>query len=73
MKVLQKYSTSPETMSQMKFISDAESAVEDALTGLKCSYPALYVDKKNRIVLSNQVRKYFALWGQVRGLTLSEF
>lgn len=42
-------------MSQMKFLNDAETAVEDALRGFKCSYPALFVDPRNRIVLRNQV------------------
>lgn len=50
-----KFDSNRVIMSQMKFISDAEKAVEDALIGLKCAYPALYVDKRNRIVLSNQV------------------
>lgn len=45
-------------MSEMKYISEAEKAVEDALCGLKCLYPVLFVDKKNRIVLSNQVEFY---------------
>ncbi|XP_065215495.1 PTS-dependent dihydroxyacetone kinase 1, dihydroxyacetone-binding subunit DhaK-like [Planococcus citri] len=58
MKILQnKFDDNRVIMSQMKFISDADRAVEDALVGLKCAYPALYVDKKNRIVLSNQISK----------------
>lgn len=43
-------------MSQLKLIENAERVVEEALHELKCSQPALIVDKKNRIVLSDKVR-----------------
>lgn len=45
-------------MSSMKFIENPNSAVHDALCGLKQAYPSLSVDPENRIVISNEVRVY---------------
>lgn len=48
-------------MSQMKFLTDADTVVEDALRGFKCTYPALFVDPRNRIVLRNQVSGWLGM------------
>lgn len=51
-------------MSHLKFHVNTDELVTEALNELKCSQPALFVDTKNKTVLSNKVRiqsNYFLL------------